>query len=139
MVPMCILNDKDGFVLKLNDDGKIVSAVMDCTDVNQQWYTYGLLHHDNEDEDIFAIVPRRGQKTLQWDESGLMVKPCDYDSEAQQWTMNKESFIVPRRNKCWNSLKLKVCPAVCWFVLVGALFYTLIVSLKYSEGVKRGI
>ena len=115
---MCILNDKDGSVLKLNDDGKIVSAVMDCTDVCQQWYTYGLLHLDNEDEDIFAIVPRRGQKALQWDESGLMVKPFDYDSEAQQWTMNKESFIVPRRNKCWNSMKLKVCPAVCWFVLV---------------------
>ena len=116
---MCIRvsDDKDGSVLEIKDDeGLINNAVMDSTNYNQHWYIYILPHHDNEAEEVFVIASWNGQKALQWDGQVLMVKPCDHKYEAQQWTMNNESFIVPRRNK--HPMKLKAHTVVCCFYLI---------------------
>ena len=116
MVPLCIRvsDDKDGSVLEIKDKGLINNAVMDSTNYNQHWYI--LPHHGNEAEEVFVIASWNGQKALQWDGNVLMVKPYDHKDKAQQWTVNKKSFIVPRRNK--HSMKLKAHPVVCCFYLI---------------------
>ena len=116
---MLMLNGTDGRVLEITgEEGVIYNRFLDHTRVNQHsiWYMYPL-HIDSKEEEIYTILSRKNQKALLWDGHILAVKPYDSSDEAQQWTLDGEFFILPKKNKCSWSLKVKASIEVCVSVL----------------------
>ena len=85
----------------------IDNAVRDLTHTSQDWNIYPLVI-DSKEEDKYVILPRKGQKALQWDGNRLIVKPYDRCDEAQQWIRNGEVFV--NKNK-----QCRAFQAVCYY------------------------
>ena len=112
---MYMLNDTDGSVLDIVGDEEVIhnaAIVTTHTRTSQHWYLYPL-HTDTKEEEIYAILSGKNEKALLWDGYKLTVKPYDCSDEAQQWTLDEEHFITPKKDTHSWHLKVKAFQVVC--------------------------
>ena len=111
---MYMLNNTDGSVLDIVGDEEVIqdaAMVSTHTRTSQHWYMYPL-HIYSKAEETYAIRSRKSQKALLWDGHRLTVKPFDQYDETQNWTLDEELFIAPKKNTTSWILRVKAFQVV---------------------------